>query len=315
MGLDAGDCDGEKWATEAIGDWLPPGVHRLQGAEDRAQAVGVLTRSFVGTSSTAPEGGMDWVMGPLNGDVNDPRRAEILRWLLATCFTDCERASGFALGIRTHEGIGAPLCAAVLVRMFRAFEFHNTPEWVYPIPPLPKINVPSTRRCLEGHVLVPFETARPHYSCDVCGRLCECGCSMLSCRSCNFDMCSECCTERAVRALPAMNDRVQALGSVQIQIHKKYMQGPHLHLMFIGVDPCYQGRRVSSRLLQSVNALADAKALPIYLETQGNRSCAMYRRFGYQVLEEYRVYCPGSCDGTDVLQQLFAMVRPAAANK
>lgn len=63
---------------------------------------------------------------------------------------------------------------------------------------------------------------------------------------------------------------------------------PHFYLMTIGVDPRFQGQGLGSALLEANLATIDAKGLPSYLESSNEKNVPLYRRHGYQVINEFR---------------------------
>lgn len=69
--------------------------------------------------------------------------------------------------------------------------------------------------------------------------------------------------------------------------------GPHWYLPLIGVDPAHQGGGHGTALLRHGLALADRDRLPVYLESSSPANLGLYRRHGFDVLEEVRVgYAP-----------------------
>ena len=97
-------------------------------------------------------------------------------------------------------------------------------------------------------------------------------------------------------------------------VKKKYCSGPHAHVRNMSVDPAAQGLGFCGKLMRVVNAWADSRQLPLWLETSGARNVAIYERFGYKNMEQYALKCkndPGTHDDE------FGMMRlptpPAAA--
>ncbi|MEV7188019.1 GNAT family N-acetyltransferase [Kitasatospora sp. NPDC093102] len=66
-------------------------------------------------------------------------------------------------------------------------------------------------------------------------------------------------------------------------------QEPHWYLAVIGADPVAQGQGQGAALLRSGLAKADAAGLPVYLESSKEANLAVYRHFGFEVLEEVRL--------------------------
>ncbi len=62
----------------------------------------------------------------------------------------------------------------------------------------------------------------------------------------------------------------------------------HFYLMTIGVDPRFQGQGLGSALLDANLAMIDAKGLPSYLESSNEKNVPLYKRHGYEVINEFR---------------------------
>ena len=62
--------------------------------------------------------------------------------------------------------------------------------------------------------------------------------------------------------------------------------GPHLYLWVLGVDPEVQGRGIGRALIKDVIGRAEARGVPVYLETATQENVAMYRRFGFHPFGE-----------------------------
>lgn len=63
---------------------------------------------------------------------------------------------------------------------------------------------------------------------------------------------------------------------------------PHFYLMTIGVDPKFQGHGLGSALLDATLATIDAKGMPSYLESSNEKNVPLYKRHGYEVINEFR---------------------------
>ena len=61
---------------------------------------------------------------------------------------------------------------------------------------------------------------------------------------------------------------------------------PHWYLMFVGIEPGWQGRGLGSRLLMPVLQRADATATLCYLETPFRGTHDFYRRLGFDIASE-----------------------------
>jgi len=64
---------------------------------------------------------------------------------------------------------------------------------------------------------------------------------------------------------------------------------PHWFLALIGVAPELQGQGNASKLLRPMLESADARGMPVYLETMDGRNVSLYEHFGFQVVEESAV--------------------------
>jgi ribosomal protein S18 acetylase RimI-like enzyme len=65
---------------------------------------------------------------------------------------------------------------------------------------------------------------------------------------------------------------------------------PHWHLVFGGVEPALQGRRIGEALFRPVLQQADSDDVPCYLETPFPRTLALYRRLGFEIMSESRPF-------------------------
>ncbi len=68
---------------------------------------------------------------------------------------------------------------------------------------------------------------------------------------------------------------------------------PHWYLGFIGTVPDRQGQGLGADLLREVLAEADRAGLPAYLESSNPRNLTLYRRHGFEVVEELKL--PWGC--------------------
>ncbi|MEQ1617327.1 MAG: GNAT family N-acetyltransferase [Terricaulis sp.] len=80
--------------------------------------------------------------------------------------------------------------------------------------------------------------------------------------------------------------RGTALGEKLNALHP---QEPHAHLVFLGVSPHAQGRGVGSAILKETLAPLDASGTPALLEATTERNVALYRRHGFDVVENLRL--------------------------
>jgi len=76
------------------------------------------------------------------------------------------------------------------------------------------------------------------------------------------------------------------------QLRRRLAPTPHWYLAVLGVAPQSQGKGCASRLLKPMLARLDAEKLPAYLETSTEEYVALYRHFGFKLLQE--AVMPGS---------------------
>jgi GNAT superfamily N-acetyltransferase len=86
--------------------------------------------------------------------------------------------------------------------------------------------------------------------------------------------------------------RLQAFSVYTDEIRLRLAPGRHWYLQILGVDPQYQGKGFSSRLVKPTLALADREGLPCFLDTQLEKNVSLYQHFGFKVVEEGTI--PGS---------------------
>ena len=72
-------------------------------------------------------------------------------------------------------------------------------------------------------------------------------------------------------------------------MQRHHPKGAHHYLYFIAVEPTFQGRGLGGALLRHLTALADADALPAYLETDTLKNVRLYEHHGYRVDAEHTV--------------------------
>jgi len=77
-----------------------------------------------------------------------------------------------------------------------------------------------------------------------------------------------------------------------VELHRRLAPFPHWYLAVLGVDPGFQGRGYSSRLVKPMLARAEAAGLPCYVETSTEGYVEIYRHFGFRVIHE--TVLPGS---------------------
>ena len=275
-----------KMSTDIRGFWEKAvkrghGVHVLDVA-DVLEAAQVLTRSFSGTTDTPSEGGLDWVLGRHVG-LEDPRRAEILQWWSrGRCSDAMQHKGGVMLGARVGKGDRAPIVGVAIIHEVEEIQQELQ---THQIPYIPSLS----ERCGAGHLLESSTDGDPTCTCGVCGDSSpHCG-RMLSCSICEEIICLGCYIAAAGKEVQAMQRRLEVLVQEWHRAYTRHVHGRHLHVTVLGVEPLHQRRGVASTLLRAINAIADASGIPIYLETQGWRNVNMFRRYGFNVVEQATV--------------------------
>jgi ribosomal protein S18 acetylase RimI-like enzyme len=76
------------------------------------------------------------------------------------------------------------------------------------------------------------------------------------------------------------------------ELRQRLAPTPHWYLPLLGVAPEFQGRGCASRLLKPMLTRLDAEKLPAYVETWTEDYVAMYRHFGFKLIQE--AVLPGS---------------------
>jgi GNAT superfamily N-acetyltransferase len=67
----------------------------------------------------------------------------------------------------------------------------------------------------------------------------------------------------------------------------KHPREPHYYLVFIGVEPDWQGRGLGGAVLAPVLNRCDTEGMPAFLEASTPRNRTLYERHGFTVMEEF----------------------------
>jgi len=112
---------------------------------------------------------------------------------------------------------------------------------------------------------------------------------------------------------PAMKIGRKALKKMETldkYVDKKHIElapPKHWYLAGLAVDPEHQGKGYGSKLLNETLSNIDEEGLPCYLETEGEKNVAMYKHFGFKVIEEFTI--------PETREKLVAMLRePVISN-
>jgi ribosomal protein S18 acetylase RimI-like enzyme len=73
------------------------------------------------------------------------------------------------------------------------------------------------------------------------------------------------------------------------ELTARHPREEHWYLAVLATDPLFQGRGVGKALVQPMAARADEVGVATYLETQKEASLAYYQRFGFEVVDEFKV--------------------------
>jgi len=76
-------------------------------------------------------------------------------------------------------------------------------------------------------------------------------------------------------------------------VHKRLAPFRHWYLHIIGVAPHHQGKGYAGKLLRPMLARIDKQGLPCFLETVDERDVAIYKHFGFNVVDESIVPATG----------------------
>jgi predicted N-acetyltransferase YhbS len=86
--------------------------------------------------------------------------------------------------------------------------------------------------------------------------------------------------------------RVMSFFDYASSLYKRYAPFPQWYLMFISVDPKFQGKGYCSKLMKPMLAKLDKEHLPCYLENGDERNVPIYEHLGFKVLEVAKI--PGT---------------------
>lgn len=107
-----------------------------------------------------------------------------------------------------------------------------------------------------------------------------------------------------------MDARVRkGIDVVMPKMHARNASGPHYYVAVMSTLPDKQGQGHCSKLMRAVSRAADMDGLPCYLECTGERNRDIYKRFGYEVVEEQTLSVENDEAGTELNPKMYAMVR------
>lgn len=95
-------------------------------------------------------------------------------------------------------------------------------------------------------------------------------------------------------ALKAFGGNTFRAVRTQLQVESKHPKDPtHWYLGYLGTRSDSQGQGIGSAMLREVLEPADAAGVPAYLESSNERNLTLYRRHGFEVVEEVRALGAG----------------------
>jgi ribosomal protein S18 acetylase RimI-like enzyme len=80
--------------------------------------------------------------------------------------------------------------------------------------------------------------------------------------------------------------RLQAVDRFVNDIHQRLVPDSHLYLEILGVDPPFQKKGFSSKLVRPMLQRLDSEKKSCYLETQDPQDVAIYQHFGFKVIDQ-----------------------------
>lgn len=258
----------------------------------RQEALAIAARSFAGTATTAPEGSLDWVLGPeVREKWDDPRRLELMTWLHRLVQQIAFYQGGFILGAKMPGSAEGKLGAALVC----------TP---YPNG--------SDGGCKSKALF-----------CDIVGLFICPGKNGIKdpsriYRKFGADDAMYPDAKAKANAKKGIEKRMSAAGDSIEEVRKRVMPPgiPYLHVVVVAVDPSAQGQGLCSKLMRAANGYADERNWACYLETTGERNVEIYKRFGYEIAEEYSLRVPGGDpSGVGEHGEEFGMLRPVGGRK
>lgn len=100
---------------------------------------------------------------------------------------------------------------------------------------------------------------------------------------------------QGLRVLPSVIRANQRRTLIKLlnEMTARHPHEEHWYLAVLATDPLFRGRGVGSSLVEPVLERADDVGVPTYLETQNESNLAYYRRFGFDVVDQFSVDgCP-----------------------
>jgi GNAT superfamily N-acetyltransferase len=80
--------------------------------------------------------------------------------------------------------------------------------------------------------------------------------------------------------------RMQTVDRFLNDIHKRLVPYSHMYLEILGVDPPYQKRGFSSKLMKPMLQRLYREQRPCFLETQDPQDVPIYQHFGFEIIDQ-----------------------------
>ena len=72
-------------------------------------------------------------------------------------------------------------------------------------------------------------------------------------------------------------------------LDSKHPHDPHYYLFILGVEPGWQGKGIGAALIRPILERCDRERMPAYLEATSPRNRELYKRNGFEVMEDIKV--------------------------
>ena len=103
--------------------------------------------------------------------------------------------------------------------------------------------------------------------------------------------------EGEINKSPGFNKRLDVGSGMLKEFHHKWAPGRHVYIHIQATHPDYQGHGFCSKIMNITVAIAEELGIDNYLETGGERNQTVYRRYGFEIMEEREVGVGGGGGG------------------
>ena len=114
------------------------------------------------------------------------------------------------------------------------------------------------------------------------------------------------CIARGVLQDKLIMERMDIMEGLMQELHHAHAPGKHLYVAVVAVDPDSHGQGICSQMMRCLSQIADSAELPCYLETDSEFNRSVYKRYGYEVVEDREMK---RADSDEEGVHLCAMVR------